>query len=53
MNNSIKNGSFPNKLKEAYVLPIYKNEPKEDPNNYRPISILLTISKFFEKHIAS
>jgi hypothetical protein len=28
-----------------------KNGPKEDSNNYRPI--LPTISKFFEKHIAS
>ena len=36
---------FPDKLKEARVLPIYKSGYKEDPNNYRPISILPTLSK--------
>ena len=30
---------------------IYKGGQKSDPSNYRPISILLTISKIFEKHV--
>ena len=30
---------------------MYKSGSKSDPNNYRPISILPTISKIFERHI--
>ena len=39
-------------LKIANVIPLYKGGSVEDPNNYRPISLLPTISKIFEKHIA-
>ena len=53
INQSIDTGCFPDKLKEAFVLPIYKTGNREDPNNYRPISILPSISKIFERHIAS
>lgn len=53
INKSIENGIFPDSLKEAFVIPIFKNGNKEDPNNYRPISILPTISKIFERHIAT
>lgn len=35
----------------AKIYPIHKSGPKSDPTNYRPISILPTISKIFEKHI--
>ena len=37
----------------AKVFPIFKNGAKDDPSNYRPISILPTISKIFEKHVNS
>jgi hypothetical protein len=53
INNSIVSGVFPDLLKEAYVIPIYKSLERNDPNNYRPISILPTVSKIFEKHIAT
>ena len=53
INNSICAGVFPDKLKEARVLPIFKSGRKELCENYRPISILPTISKIFERHIAS
>lgn len=53
INNSIASGIFPSMLKEACVFPIYKNGPKYIPSNYRPISILNTISKIFEKHVIS
>lgn len=52
INNSIGTGIFPDRLKEAAVFPIFKSGNKEDPSNYRPISILNTISKIFEKHVA-
>ena len=52
INSSISQGIFPDALKEAYVIPIFKGGTREDPSNYRPISILPTISKIFERHIA-
>ena len=51
INKSLTSGKFPNKLKIAKVFPIFKNGSKSDPSNYRPISILTTISKIFEKHV--
>jgi hypothetical protein len=53
INNSIHLGIFPDKLKEARVLPIFKSGSTDFSENYRPISILPTISKIFERHIAS
>ena len=38
-------------MKCAKVFPIFKGGNKSDPSNYRPISILLTISKIFERHV--
>ena len=49
-NQSVKNSQFPDKWKEAKVTPLHKNGPKDDLNNYRPISILPVISKVLEKH---
>ena len=42
---------FPNVWKTAYIVPISKTAPKEDINNYRPISILPTVSNIMEKWI--
>ena len=53
INNSIRLGIFPDALKASYVMPVYKSNDKQDPNNYRPISILPSISKIFERHIAN
>ena len=49
INQSLKNGVFPNKLKIAKVIPIYKKDDQHDFNNYRPISLLPSISKVFER----
>ena len=48
---SIETGKFQNQLKIAKVFPVFKSGSKTDPSNYRPISILPTISKIFEKHV--
>ena len=48
INKSISTGKFPSVWKEAKVKPMFKNGNKEDVNNYRPISILPTISKIIE-----
>ena len=49
----LTNGIFPDKLKIAKVVPIHKREYETETmfNNYRPISILATLSKVFEKVI--
>lgn len=44
-------GIFPKAWKEAKVTPLYKSGPRDEINNYRPISILPTSSKLIEKFI--
>ncbi len=50
-NTSIKCGIYPDEWKIAKVVPIYKKGSRQDPSNYRPISILSTLSKLLERHI--
>ena len=49
INLSFTTGIFPDMLKIAKVIPIYKAESKLLCNNYRPISLLSNISKIIEK----
>ena len=51
INKSLAKGQFPSHLKQAKTFPIFKGGAKSDPSNYRPISILPTVSKIFEKHV--
>ena len=48
-NLSISNGIFPKKMKLAETTPLYKGKETHYTTNYRPISLLLTISKLLEK----
>ena len=50
-NYSLETGCFPTKMKYAEVVPLYKSKSKLDPTSYRPISLLITISKTLEKII--
>ena len=51
INASILEGSFPDCLKTAIVIPVFKKGNTELMNNYRPISLLPVMSKVFEKVI--
>ena len=51
INKSLEQGIFPDKLKIAKIIPIYKAKDKEQMQNYRPISLLSSISKIYEKII--
>ena len=49
INQSLSSGIFPNRLKIAKVVPLYKKGDSHIIDNYRPISLLPSISKIFEK----
>ena len=48
---SLITGIFPDGLKIGKVTPIYKGGNKHNIGNYRPITVLSTFSKVFEKLI--
>ena len=49
INQSLATGIFPTKLKIAKVLPLFKKDDSTIMDNYRPVSLLPSISKVFEK----
>ena len=49
INECITDGVFPDNLKIAKVVPIFKSGDSEIHINYRPISVLTYLSKIFEK----
>jgi len=53
LNKCMAKDEFPNLLKIAQIAPIPKINSPNSPYNYRPISILSTLSKVFEKVIHS
>ena len=53
VNQSISSGIFPDRLKEAQVIPLFKKEDPLNKKNYRPVSILPMISKVYEKVLST
>lgn len=50
INLSLRSGRFPVRLKDATVIPLFKNKgDRKDVVNYRPISLIDYLSKVFEK----
>ena len=52
-NLSLKTGVFPRDWKLARVVPVAKPGAKNNPVNYRPISLLPIISKVLERHVSN
>ena len=48
-NSSMANGIYPEMLKLARVVPVYKSGCHSEVKNFRPISILNVFNKLFEK----
>ena len=48
-NQSLVNGEFPHCLKQAEVIPVFKNKEKLDKSNNRPVNLLPVISKIYER----
>ena len=51
INLSLETGVFPNCLKHAIVIPIFKKGDQSNATNYRPIALLPFIGKIFERCI--
>jgi hypothetical protein len=51
INKSLSSRKFPYGLKYSIVIPVYKKGEKDNLSNYRPISLLTTLSKIVEKVI--
>ena len=45
----LKTGNFPENLKFADITPVFKKKSPLGKVNYRPVSVLPSISKVFEK----
>ena len=50
-NNSLFSKVFPSSLKKADITPVYKKGKKFLKNNYRPVIILPSVSKIYERCI--
>ena len=51
--NSIRQGVFPNELKVARITPIHKEGSFTEPSNFRPISSLSYLSKVYENFFST
>ena len=48
-NTSLPTGVFLSRMKHADIVSLYKSGPRNISTNYRPISLLITLSKILEK----
>ena len=53
INQMLKTGIFPNAFKKSKITPLFKKGDSSLVANYRPISLLPTMSKIFERMIHS
>ena len=51
-NKSLKSAILPRNWLDAQIIPIYKKDDRQDPANYRPVSLTSIICKIVEKVIA-
>ena len=51
VNKSIGEGVVPSIYKKARIIPLYKKGPTNDCGNYRPVSLLPSLSKFLERAV--
>ena len=49
INLSLIQGTIPDDLKSARVVPLFKKNDRTEVGNYRPVSILSITSKIFER----
>lgn len=52
-NNILSTSKWPTLWKKARVVAIYKKKGKQDPKNYRPVSLLSTVGKILESLITT
>ena len=52
-NHTVSTGTYPNNMKNADITPAHKSNDRTDKTNYRPVSILPSISKIFERLLYS
>ena len=48
-NKMFEIGYFPESWSEGYIIPIFKKGDKEEPSNYRGITLLSTVGKLFTR----
>ena len=51
ISNSLQQGQVPKDWKRANIVPIFKSGSKEDPSNYRPVSLTSVVVKLCESVI--
>jgi len=52
INSSFISGLFPSQLKIAKIVPIHKKDDPKNVSNYRPVALLPSVSKIFEKVVS-